>query len=184
MPIGRLVRLSPVASAAALALASLFAAPSSAQQPTAPAAKPPVACSAPENRQFDFWIGDWEVTTPDGKPAGTNLVTRELGGCVLHEHWKGKGGMSGESFNAYRPATRTWHQTWVDDRGTVLLLDGALEGGAMVLRGAERNVAGKPTLDRITWTPKGEEVHQVWEQSTDGGGTWSTVFHGVYRRRK
>ena len=33
-----------------------------------PQRKPP--CSAPEYHQFDFWLGDWEVTTPDGKPAG------------------------------------------------------------------------------------------------------------------
>lgn len=184
MPVVRRIRAWFIASVTVLALASGVS-QSTAQQPAAPAAKPPVPCSAPENRQFDFWIGDWEVTTPDGKPAGTNLVTRELGGCVLHERWKGKGGMSGESFNIYSVATRKWHQTWVDDRGTLLQLDGALTDGAMLLQGPERNLAGKPTLDRITWTPKaGEEVHQVWEQSTDAGRTWSTVFHGVYRRRK
>jgi hypothetical protein len=146
-------------------------------------ATPP--CSAPEYRQFDFWLGAWDVTTPDGKPAGTNDVTRPLGNCVLQEHWKGRGGMTGESYNVYSRASGRWHQTWVDDRGTLLLLDGGLEGDAMVLRGPARMVAGKSTLDRITWTPKGpDEVHQHWEQSTDQGGTWTTVFLGIYRRRK
>jgi hypothetical protein len=185
MLVVRHIRSAITAAAMHGVFSVLVASPALAQQPPAPAAKPPAPCSAPEHRQFDFWVGDWEVTTPDGKPAGSNLITRELGGCVLHEHWKGRGGMLGESFNVYSPATRKWHQTWVDDRGTLLLLDGAFENGAMLLRGAERTVAGKPTLDRITWTPKGgDEVHQVWEQSNDGGRAWSTVFHGVYRRRK
>jgi hypothetical protein len=26
---------------------------------------PPAPCSAPESRQFDFWIGDWDVFTPE-----------------------------------------------------------------------------------------------------------------------
>lgn len=34
---------------------------------------------------------------------------------------------------------------------------------------------------RITWTP-GENgtVHQVWEQTRDGGETWDVVFDGTY----
>lgn len=149
--------------------------------PPAPAAPP---CSAPEYHQFDFWLGDWEVTTPDGKPAGTNLVTRPLGDCVLQEHWKGVGGMAGESYNIYDSVSGRWHQTWVTDRGGYLALEGGRVNGNMVLTGSARVLAGKPTLDRITWTPRSaNEVHQVWEQSTDAGRTWSVVFHGVYRRR-
>jgi hypothetical protein len=149
------------------------------------AAPAPPPCSGAEYRQFDFWLGDWDVTTPDGKPAGTNRVTRPLGDCVLQEHWKGRGGMTGESYNVYDRSSGRWHQTWVDDRGTLLLLDGGLEGDKMVLRGPERRVQGKPQLDRITWRPAGaDEVHQVWEISSDQGKSWSVLFHGVYRRKK
>lgn len=42
----------------------------------------PAPCSAPEYRQFDFWIGRWNVYGPDGRLAGTNDVTREFDGCV------------------------------------------------------------------------------------------------------
>ena len=34
------------------------------------------ACADPAYRQFDFWIGEWQVHTPDGKLAGTNRITR------------------------------------------------------------------------------------------------------------
>ena len=38
-------------------------------------AAPP--CDAPEFRQFDFWLGEWTVTKPDGQLAGTNRISRE-----------------------------------------------------------------------------------------------------------
>ena len=37
-----------------------------------PAPPRPAPCTAPEHRQFDFWIGEWPVKTPDGKVAGAN----------------------------------------------------------------------------------------------------------------
>jgi hypothetical protein len=40
-------------------------------------------CDAPAHREFDFWLGEWEVRTPDGKLAGTNRIEREHDGCVL-----------------------------------------------------------------------------------------------------
>ncbi len=27
------------------------------------------ACDTPEHRAFDFWLGEWQVKTPDGKIA-------------------------------------------------------------------------------------------------------------------
>lgn len=162
-----------------LLLAALLALPllAHAQQPQR---KPP--CSAPEYRQFDFWLGDWEVKTPDGKLAGTNLVTRPFGDCVIQEHWQGAQGGPGESYNMYDNARGVWHQTWVDAQGTLLLLDGGLVNGDMVLSSAPRTRGGKSLVDRITWHPaSAQEVHQVWEQSEDGGKTWKSVFHGIYR---
>ncbi|MDH3459056.1 MAG: hypothetical protein OER90_19620, partial [Gemmatimonadota bacterium] len=46
-------------------------------------------CSAPEYRQFDFWLGTWNVETKDGKTAGTNHITQILNGCALREEWTG-----------------------------------------------------------------------------------------------
>src|SRR5436190_24339821 len=56
--------------------------------PAAPAAASPAPprCDAPEYRQFDFWAGEWDVTSAaNGSAAGTNSVTRTLDGCVLQE---------------------------------------------------------------------------------------------------
>ncbi len=47
----------------------------------------PERCSGDEYRQFDFWIGDWEVADADGNAQGSNKIESILGGCVLRESW-------------------------------------------------------------------------------------------------
>ena len=137
------------------------------------------SCSAPEHRQFDFWIGEWRVTLPDGKHAGDNRIEKILDGCALHESWQGASGGRGFSYNAYDRDRKVWHQTWVDKQANLLLLEGGLKNGAMVLSGTQ----GK-TLNRITWTPnKDGSVRQLWETSADQGKTWQIAFDGLYRRK-
>ena len=156
-----------------------------AQTPTSP--PPPAApCSTAEYRQFDFWVGDWDVTTPDGKLAGHSRVDKILNGCVLHENWKGAGGGNneGQSFNIYDASRKVWHQTWVDRSGGMLVLEGGLKDGSMVLEGKRVTAAGE-VLNRITWTPRDDgSVTQTWVSSKDQGQTWQTQFPGVYTRVK
>jgi hypothetical protein len=140
------------------------------------------ACSASEYRQFDFWVGDWTVTDSAGaRTYGTNLVTREEDGCLVHEHWRGSEGGTGQSLNFYDPANRQWMQVWVASRGTVLRLAGHLAGGSMVLEGSGPSAKG-PVLNRIVWTPEPDgRVRQVWSVSRDSGQTWTVTFDGWYR---
>ena len=160
-------------AAAALALGVALAA--SAQTPAPP-------CSAPEAKQFDFWIGDWDVFTPDGKLAGTNRIAR-LYGCVLHESWQNPK-VQGQSFNVFDADRGVWHQTWVDSTGSLLVIEGALRSGAMVL--SDATLPGKrdaKQVNEITWTPNADgSVRQHWRVSADGGKTWTTSFDGKYVR--
>ncbi len=133
------------------------------------AADAPRPCSAPQHRQLDFWIGEWDVRTPDGKLAGTNHITPILGGCGLQENW----------------ARGLWHQTWIDSSGSVLLLEGTFRDGKMVLSGVTRPAGGATTTDRITWEAlRGGDVRQLWEQSSDGGTSWTVAFDGRYKPRR
>jgi len=173
--------LFPLVALAALMLCGL-ASPSAAQE--SGGAPPPRGCSAPEHRQFDFWIGDWEVTNPAGKLAGRNRIEPILGGCALRETWTGAGGSSGTSYNAWDRQRRRWHQTWVDNGGLVLRLEGGFAEGRMVLSGETLDSAGTSVLNRITWQETGPgAVRQLWEVSSDGGKTWGVVFDGRYRKR-
>ena len=76
-----------------------------------------------------------------------------------------------------------WHQTWVDDGGLLLTLEGKLVGTSMVLEGVGPAQDGKLVKQRITWTPnKDGSVRQLWE-SVDPKGEWTTVFDGSYTKR-
>ena len=149
-----------------------------AQAPEAP----PKPCTAEEYRQFDFWVGDWDVYAKD-KLAGTNRITRVYNDCALREDYSTPTGYVGGSWNIYDASTGKWHQTWVDGVGTLLQMDGGLEDGSMVLAG-ERQTAKGAVIDRITFTPlESGHVRQHWELSSDGGDTWQTLFDGEYRRK-
>jgi len=158
---------------------ALSGAPALGQQ--APAPKP---CSTAEYRQFDFWIGDWNVSQTDGSPAGTNRIESILGGCVLYESWTSADGThQGHSFNIYG-RDGLWHQTWVDNAGLLLELRGGLEQGRMVMRQERPLPDGSTRLHEISWERlDGGQVRQHWRSSADGGKTWNDVFVGIYTRR-
>jgi len=147
-------------------------------------------CDSPEHRAFDFWRGEWQVYGPKGKLAGTNSITPEHGGCVLHERYATGQGYRGESLNAYDAGRKVWHQTWVDNGGLLLLLEGGIQGGSMVMQGGSMVLQGSTTAadgavtrHRITWTPNADgTVRQFWE-STDRTGQWTVTFDGKYVRR-
>jgi len=143
------------------------------------------ACSGAEHRQFDFWVGTWNVTE-NGKVAGTNRIESILGGCALLENWRGAGGNVGNSINYYDAPRKVWHQTWIDQTGNALVIEGRFENGAMRLEGQRPGAKpGQTDLHRITWTPLAEgKVRQQWETSSDGGKTWTQAFDGLYSRAK
>lgn len=144
-------------------------------------AAPP--CATPEHRAFDFWLGDWQVRGANGKLAGTNRITSEYGACVLHEHYETGSGYAGESLNVYDPGRKVWHQTWVDNGGMLLVLEGGLRDGKMVLEGQTTGTDAHITKHRITWTPNADKsVRQLWE-STDAKGQWTVAFDGIYTRK-
>lgn len=138
-------------------------------------------CTGPEYRQFDFWIGEWRVEGADGQLAGTNKIERILDDCVIRESWEGASGGKGFSYNIYDGRTGSWHQTWVDDRGRLLQLDGGLVDGKMVLAGERPGPNGADVLHRISWERMEDgRVRQVWVISQDQGDSWRTVFDGLY----
>ena len=159
---------------------------STAQDKESTGTAPAAVCNTDKYHQFDFWIGDWDVSS-NGQVAGTNSIHPIHKGCALQENWQGsgEGGISGSSFNIYDRANDKWHQTWVDARGTLLELDGAFVDGKMVLSGERPSRDGSGTsLHRITWTPGDDgAVRQLWEVSKDDGGNWSVLFDGLYEKQ-
>jgi hypothetical protein len=118
-----------------------------------------VPCADPSYRQFDFWIGDWDVFEIE-RP--TVIVARArveliLNGCVLHEVYEGLDGHKGESFSIYDATRKTWHQSWVNDSGYLLTIEGHLKGKSMILEGVDhlpseklRQESGAPMSKALT----------------------------------
>lgn len=140
-------------------------------------------CSRPEFRQFDFWVGEWEVVDAEGRPAGRNSITLEQNGCAIMERWVSAKGGTGFSLNHYDPSSGRWKQHWVG-LGLMLEMRGGLRDGAMVLEGNLQYLGNaKVTRLRGTWTrlPDGR-VRQHFAESADGGETWTEWFDGYYSK--
>lgn len=135
----------------------------------------------PVFRQFDFWVGDWEVKGSDGTVFGRNRITSEEQGCVLVERWTGAGGNTGQSINYYDGIAGQWVQIW-NGLGIQIHMRGGLSGGSMILTGEVLYLAsGDRRAFRGTWTPLEDGVvRQFFEESTDGGESWSSWFEGFY----
>ena len=184
------------------ALIALAVVPHDQQPPTpaAPATPPqPFDCRAPAHRQFDFWLGDWDVvpnpataqpTAPPvvsgaQKPAN-NVITSLDGGCVLMESWTAPG-QTGHSLNIYDRTRQQWHQTWVDSNGGLHEYWGSLKDGNMVFTGdvplgPASRFAGRRTV-RLTFFPMGPDTVRQFSEALNMDGTWSVNYDLIYTRR-
>jgi len=161
----------------------------SAGTDTAGTVKKPPAVSFPcqqqaEFRAFDFWLGEWEVRTADGRLAGHNSIKAAEQGCVLLENWRGAGGSTGMSVNYLDKSTGEWVQIWNDASGSQINIRGGLTDEGMLLVGRIHYIArGTTAAFRGLWTPLDDgRVRQFFEQSNDGGKNWSKWFEGFYSR--
>jgi hypothetical protein len=139
-------------------------------------------CAGPAYRAFDFWLGTFEVSDPDGVPAGVNRITAEEQGCVVVERWRSVRGVTGRSFSFYDPKRGAWRQIWISP-GSQIELEGNLHGTHMVLEGEIRYLRnGVVRPFRGTWAPLPDgNVHQTLEEGAEAGG-WTPWFEGIYRR--
>lgn len=143
----------------------------------------------PRYREFDFWLGDWDVRPTGQPPAGQpsrNTVTSDEDGCVLTEHWESPSGSKGRSFNVFDRSYGLWRQTWVDNVGGQHDYKGSLKDGNMVFVGdtpAPNGQLGRvPT--RLTFFKIGKDtVRQFSEISNDSGRTWQVSYDLTYVRR-
>ena len=173
-PIVRWLKIGIVSMVVLLAGANMAASNVLAAEP------PPLAsCAAPAYRQFDFWAGDWGVFEVGGATKVAHArVDVILDGCVLREDYQGTDGHKGQSFTIYDAARNVWHQSWVTNRGELLMIEGKFEEGEMVLSGEDH---AKGVLVRGRWKPENGNVREIAVTSTDGGMSWKPWFDLVFR---
>jgi hypothetical protein len=144
-------------------------------------------CSVTGYRQLDFWIGDWDTfeTDPHGGPLIARArVTPIAEGCAIHELYEQTDGLIGDSILSYDPARKQWQQTWVTNRGSLMVLWGTFADGALVLEGEAHLRDGTSVMQRITWKARDKGVRESAVLSKDGGKTWAPAFDVLFLERK
>jgi len=144
---------------------------------------------AAENRQFDFWLGEWSVVTSKGETAaGDSRIELILEDCVVQENWTSAGniGYSGKSYNIYNAALKRWEQYWVDNTGGNIFFYGGLKDGAMDYWTDEiPQPDGKKLKRHLQFIKLGpDKVRQFSQGSNDGGKTWFVEYDFTYNRKK
>jgi len=141
-----------------------------------------------ENRQFDFWVGEWNVETTNGAvPAGQSRIEKTLADCVILENWQSNGNpYSGKSYNIYNSALKRWEQFWVDNVGGNIFFYGGLQDGVMDYWTDELPQPDGTKLKRhLQFFPLGpDKVRQFSQGSTDSGKTWNVEYDFTYIRKK
>ncbi len=144
----------------------------------------PSPCSDDLFRQFDFWVGDWDVYTLDGKKAGENSIQIEENGCLLVERWTGASGGTGQSYNYVDLATNKWRQIWVSNWGTIDYAGGLNEDGAMRLEGEIAYPNGDKADFMGIWTLNEDgTITQHFKQYNAETEEWADWFIGTYKKK-
>lgn len=177
MPTIVFFRLAPVV----LLASTLFAQTSAAGNP----------CLAPQQKQFDFWIGEWALTWP-GQNAGetghgSNSIKRILDGCIVQENFSSADSdhLRGTSVSVFDQKSGHWKQTWVDNQGSYLDFTGDFRDGQMILQRDFTRPDGVHVMQRMIWKNiTANEFDWSWEASTDGGKTWKVNWPIHYKREK
>jgi hypothetical protein len=140
-----------------------------------------------EAHQFDFWLGDWDLTWEDGG-RGRNRISRILDGQVIHEQFSGFATRPdvrpflGVSVSVYVPAIGAWRQTWVDSSGNYLDFIGTYADGKLTLS-MERVVNGRLAKYRMVfYNIASDTLDWDWERSEDGGQSWELLWRIHYQR--
>lgn len=167
----------------------LTADPASAQEEAeAPESPPTPACTtdASPYRDFDFWVGDWEVYEPGtDRKLGDNPIELTQDGCLIVERWTGARGTTGMSMNFYDPLVGAWRQVWQSPWGFIDYTGGLDDEGRMVLEGKIHYNGRGTTHDfRGRWTPvdDGTVLQEFWQRNEETG-EWDSWFVGEYRPR-
>jgi hypothetical protein len=136
-------------------------------------------------RQFDYWLGDWVISTNEKPGTAISKVYLSLDKCAIIESWSDGKGHAGENIFAYSFDDHSWRGMFVDNRGHAhVFVDGKVADGTAEFEGASRGENGEAVLNRIKIVRlDANQVKQTWEKSTDNGSTWTTVFSGAYSHK-
>ena len=137
-------------------------------------------------REFDFWIGEWDVYVTGTKIyAGHSLIQMIAGGCALLENWDSPSS-TGKSINFIDPVTNKWKQSWAGSYagGIQEFENGEYKDSAMCFQFESKDAASHKIIGRfIFYNEKPGQVRQFNETSSDEGKTWVTNYDFTYLKK-
>lgn len=147
----------------------------------------PVGCTSVESRQFDFWLGEWDVS-PGQSPVviAESTITLHDQGCVILENWRPFRNAHGHSINIYDATDGKWHQTWADASGTRTEYSGSVDAdGVIRLDNLSPPQPGAPQArQRMNFQRVDANTMRQWGEALNADGqNWTTTWSFTYRRR-
>lgn len=142
----------------------------------------PCPCCTENHRQFNFWIGEWEVFNLQGQKMGESNITSIQDSCVIVENWSSSR-ETGTSYNYFDKKDNTWNQVYIGNNGNSTTLKGNFTDYKMVLKSAlVQGPKGNHLYNRITWEKHNDgTVSQIWDQLDNRDHLLQTVFYGIYK---
>jgi hypothetical protein len=134
--------------------------------------------------QYDRRVGNWRVIDHDGRGpvVARDRVTSILKGCAMLERYRQSDGLGGDGFTMYDASRGLWHQTWMTDSGTLLLLEGRFKGGTLTMRGSNIGKGSRREWYRATWRQQRMGVRETAYISVDGGKSWRLDFDLLFAK--
>lgn len=161
----------------------------------------PAWCPEPEARQFDFWLGEWDVRNRNRPPGGdrwydtgvaTNRVYAVVGGCAVVEHWRGyafpsAGHIAGFSVRTWDPEASEWDLVLLWPVGGPPRFGnprGRFRDGRGEFTNSFAGPSGDTVISRLTFSDITEGSFR-WSNglSDDGGRSWSSTWTMDQTRR-
>ncbi len=116
--------------------------------------------------------------------SGTHRVDVIADGCAIHELYEQSDGLIGDSILSLDPVRKVWQQTWVTNRGSLMVIAGGLNDRSLTLEGEMHVRDGATYRQRITWKPQGSGVRESSVMSKDGGKTWVPAFDVLFEKHR
>src|SRR5271166_1152942 len=107
-------------------------------------------CASPENRQFDYWLGNWNIGAAGSSGNARSTVTLSLDKCLVVENWDGGRGHSGQNIFGYSADDKSWYGMFADNEGRVhVFTSGKVSSGSAEFEGTNRGANGENVLNRV-----------------------------------
>lgn len=147
----------------------------------------PAGCTEPARRQFDFWLGERDVSmTGTTELVAESSITLDDQGCVILESCYPFRGASGHSVNGCDALAKEGKQTRMGDTGRITPHGGTMQNGTLVMDNHGNHAPAKPKIAKrqMNFRPIDDSTVRLWGAGwSNAGQAWVVASDLICRRR-